>query len=188
MTTAQRWLVSLAVAALMAATSLLAGRLAPVSSPPPVMPSAPTPSVTTTSARPSPKPKPEPKPTFRPIRVAATAAGNELFGVEATKCPTCVSGSRVMYVGQGHGIVVPLRDIPRAGRRSLTIHYESDGARPLQVAVADQPVISLTLPGKASWIVPAQVTLTVDLPAGDSSIKLFHPDRPAPDLDQIVIR
>jgi hypothetical protein len=186
MRTTQRWLVSLAVAALLAAMSLLAGRLAPA---PPRAPSSspPVSASTLTTATPSRSPA-RPTPTFRPLRIAATAAGNELFGVEATDCPTCVSGSRVKYVGQGHGIVVPVRDIPRSGRRSLTIYYESDGARPLQVAVADNPVITLTLPGQGSWIVPARVELTVDLPAGDSTIKFFHPDKPAPDLDQIVIR
>jgi hypothetical protein len=190
MTATQRWLVSLVVALLVAATSLLAGRLVPAP-PPSALPPAPqTPSVSPTPS-PTPasrRPMPKPTPSFRTIRIAATAPGNELFGVEATDCPTCVSGSRVKYVGQGHGIVVPLRDIPRAGRRTLTIYYESDGPRPLQVAVADSPAVTLTVPGKDSWMVPARVDLTVQIPAGDSSIKLFHPDQPAPDLDQIVVR
>jgi hypothetical protein len=122
------------------------------------------------------------------MRIAATDSGNELFGVEATDCPTCVSGSRVKYVGQGHGIVVHLRDLPAAGRRSLTIWYESENARPLQIAVADNPVLTRTLPASGGWIVPARVELSVELPAGDSDIKLFHVDKPAPDLDQIEIR
>jgi hypothetical protein len=203
MSAAARWSVSLAVAVIVAAASLLAGRLAPAPQPSslPVPSAAPapspsqsrsfsrpaSPSTTQASRRPT-ATSSRTSPSFRPIRIAATAARNELFGVEATKCPTCASGSRVKYVGQGHGIVVPLRDIPSAGRRSLTIYYESDGTRPLQVAVADDPVVTLMLTGNDSWIVPAQVELTVDIPAGDSAIKLFHPDKPAPDLDQIIIR
>ena len=44
-------------------------------------------------------------------------------------------------------------------------------------------VISLRLPGKGSWIVPAEVSLPVDLPDGDSTIRLFHATEPAPDID-----
>jgi hypothetical protein len=192
MTPPARWGVSLTVAGLVATSSLLAGRLTPA--PPAARP--PTPAQSPSPSLPPYTPSPtvpssstaRPSPSFRPIKIAATAAGNRLFGVEPTDCPTCVSGSRVMYVGQGHGIVLHVRDIPAAGRRTLIIYYESDGARPLLVAVGDSPVVTLTLPGKGNWITPAQAKLSIDLPSGDSDIKLFHPDKPAPDLDQIVIR
>jgi len=192
---AHRWAVSAGITALVAASSLLAVRVVPAPRPeaatvsksalppsPVPSPSAPrrTASPTASSARPT--------PSFRAIRIAATAAGNQLFGVEPIACPTCVSGSRVQYVGQGHGIVVPLHDIPVAGRRTLIIYYESDGARPLQVVVADHPAVTLHLPGKDSWITPAQARLSIQIPAGDSKIRLFHADKPAPDLDEIVIR
>jgi len=207
MRTGARWGVSLAVGGLVAATSLLAGRLvtapAAVAEPPPApvassagpsVVASPQPSVSPSplkarrpASRPA-SPSGRPKPAFPQIRIAATAPGNRLFGVEATDCPTCASGSRVMYVGQGHGITVHVHDVPVAGRRSLTIYYESVDTRPLQIVVADSPVVTLTLPGGSSWITPAQAKIGIDLPAGDSDIKLFHPDKPAPDLDQIVIR
>ena len=182
MTRRQRWTISAIVAVLVAAGSLVAERPAP-------HPARPT--LAETSAPPrsaAPTASVRPAPTFRPIRVAATAAGNELFGVATIACPSCVSGSRVQYVGQGHGIVVHLRNIPVAGRYTLVIFYESDGARPLSVVVADHPAVTVTLPGQGSWITPAEFRMAIDLPAGASDLKLFHADRPAPDLDQIVIR
>jgi hypothetical protein len=189
MTRRQRWTISAIVAVLVAAGSLPAERPAPVAAPRPAPPvasaEATRPALPEAPARPR---SVRASPTFRPVRIAATAAGNELFGVAPIPCPSCVSGSRVQYVGQGHGIVVHLRNIPVAGRHTLVIFYESDGARPLSVVVADHPAVTVTLPGKGSWITPAEARLTIDLPAGASDIKLFHADRPAPDLDQIVVR
>jgi hypothetical protein len=204
MTPGARWGVSLTVGVLVGATSLVVRPVPAPPSPsalppsPPLSPSAPpSPSPAAAPVRPSPSViaspsrsatvSRRPSPSLRPIRVAATDSGNDLFGVEATACPTCASGSRVKYVGQGHGIVVHVRDVPAAGRRTLTIWYESEEARPLQVAVADNPVVTRTLPASGGWIVPARVRFPIDLPAGDSDLKLFHVDKPAPDLDQIQI-
>lgn len=124
---------------------------------------------------------------FPSIRIAATDAGNERYGAKAIACPTCASGSRVQYLGQGHALVVHVRDVRIAGARTLTIVYETQGARPLDVIINGGRTISLTLPGKDGWTTPAEVSLPIDLPVGDTVIRLFHAERPAPDIDQIVI-
>ena len=121
------------------------------------------------------------------IRIGAADPGNELHGVETIACPTCASGRRVQYVGQGHALVVHVRGVVGGGRRTLTIVFECHGTRPLDVIVNGAPTVSLTLTGRGGWTAPAQTTLPIDLPAGDSVIRLFHPTLPAPDLDQFVI-
>lgn len=161
-----------------------------------VLPSAPPspsarPAPSSPSPRPSPspsskKPKPKPKPTFERIRIAATDPGNEFFETENIDCPTCTSGSRVQYLGQHHAVIVNVRDVPVAGRRTMTIVYESDGPRPLDIAVNDDPTVTLKLAGAGDWVTPARTSIEIDLPAGDSKIKFFHAD-PAPDLDLIII-
>ena len=124
---------------------------------------------------------------FQTVRIAATDPANERFGVTPIACPTCASGSRMQYVGQGHALVVHVRNVRAAGRRTLTIVYETSGVRPLDLSVNGGTTISLRLPGKDSWTTPAEISLLVELPAGQTVIRLFHASLPAPDLDQIVI-
>ncbi|MFB9446662.1 hypothetical protein Dvina_23350 [Dactylosporangium vinaceum] len=174
----RRWLGASVVGLAVAATALVLPAVLPSASPMPYTAPSAVPSAASPAA--------PIHPTFPKLVVAAADPGNERHGVETTACPTCASGSRVQYVGQGHALVVPITS-PVAGRRTLTIVYESNGPRPLHVIVGDQPTVQLSLPGKGSWTEPARVELPIDLPAGDTVIRLFHPDRPAPDLDQLII-
>jgi hypothetical protein len=124
---------------------------------------------------------------FRPIRIDAADPDNIRHEVEVTQCPSCAAGSRVQYVGQGHSLTVPVRNVPVGGRRTLTIVYESDGPRPLDIILGDGRKVSRILPGAESWITPARAQWRIRLPAGDSKLTFFHPTSPAPDLDQIII-
>jgi hypothetical protein len=149
-----------------------------------------TPDATSTTTTPAATRSPVRKrtrPRFRPIRIDAADPRNGQYDTAIIKCPTCVSGSRVQYVGQTHAVVFRIRDVPVGGRRTMTIYYETQGPRPLDIVVNDDPKISLTLPGADSWIVPARTKVRIDLPAGDSDIRFFHAEHPAPDLDQIRI-
>jgi hypothetical protein len=174
-----------------AASSVLAPRLvpAPVAAPPTVRArSTGSPAVTRSAAATPSAVSSSPRPAFRAIRIAATDPANDLINVETIDCPTCASGSRVQYVGQGHALIVRIQGVPAPGRRSLVIVYETDGTRPLDVIVNGGDTVSLQLPGKGSWITPARYSLPIMLPAGDSEIKFFHASAPAPDLDQFLIK
>ncbi len=147
-------------------------------------PAAATGSPAATAASSSP---PRPAPTFTTIRIAAADPANDRYDVAVTPCPSCASGSRVQYLGQGHALVMHVRGVPVGGRRTLTIVYESGTPRTLYVGLnATNPVV-LNVPGTGSWIWPQEVAVPIDLPAGDSVLKFFNATDPAPDLDQIVI-
>ena len=126
-------------------------------------------------------------PAFRKIRIDAADPANETSGTAVTGCPLCASGRRVQYLGQGHYLIVHVRGVPVGGRRTLTIVYETAEPRPLDVAVNGEPARRLTLPGAGSWTAPARVSLSIDLPAGDSVLKFFRQEQAAPDLDQFLI-
>jgi hypothetical protein len=195
---ARRWWAVTVLAVAVAATSIVVPALVspgnlrdraaagqatapgPSASQPPAPAGTAPPASRTSIASPTP-------PAFQTVRIAATDPANERYGVAVIACPTCASGSRVQYLGQTHALVVHVRDIPVAGRRTLTIVYETQGTRPLDVIVNGGTTISLHLPGKNSWTTPAEVRVPVDLPAGPTIIRLFHNTQPAPDLDQIVI-
>jgi hypothetical protein len=163
--------------------------------PVPARTASPSPSATavrspSAAARPRPAPASSgsPRPAAAPFVVAATDRRNKRVGVSAIDCPTCASGSRIQYVGQGHALIVPLRVAGASGPRTLVITYESQGERPLDVLVNSGPVISLRLAGKDSWTTPAQVKVPITLSPGNNRITFFHATAPAPDLDRIEVR
>ena len=149
-------------------------------------PASPSGSATVSASAPPPTRTALPAATFRPVRIDAADPANRSSGVAVTDCPICASGRRVQYLGQGHWLIVTVR-VPGAGRRTLTIVYETAGARTLQVAVNGDPPLSLTLPGAGSWTSPARVSVPVQLPAGATEIKFYNDAEAAPDLDQILV-
>lgn len=118
------------------------------------------------------------------ITINATDPRNRLSGAEPTSCPSCLSGSRVRYLGQGNTLVVPV-SVPEAGPRTLAIIYTCDGIRRLQVSVAGGAPVLLTLSG-SGWEAPTRVVIPIDFPAGETEVEFFGTD-PAPDLDRIII-
>jgi hypothetical protein len=124
---------------------------------------------------------------FWPVRIAAADPANTRIGVLAIDCAKCSAGSRVQYLGQGHALIVYVRKVPVGSHRTLTIVYECAETRTLYVSVSGDRAVPLTLSGNGSWTSPARVSIPIDLPAGDTDIKFFNPDDPAPDLDQILI-
>jgi hypothetical protein len=121
------------------------------------------------------------------MRIAAGDPANTQIHTHVIDCVTCAAGSRVQYLGEGHTTVVNLRKVPVGGRRTMTVVYESDGPRTLDITVAGGPVISRTLSGAGDWVTPARVRIPITLPAGSSRIVFFNNQGPAPDLDQILI-
>jgi len=129
-----------------------------------------------------------PSAVLTPIRIAAASSGNDLFGTaEAVQCSTCMSGSRVRYIAGASGVVVNVHGVPSAGNRTMTVFYESDGPRTFEISVNNGAPVVRNLPGKGDWNTPASTTLTIVLPAGDSTIRFSNPTGNAPDLDEIVI-
>ncbi|GAA3641004.1 hypothetical protein GCM10022223_70310 [Kineosporia mesophila] len=123
------------------------------------------------------------------MTVNATDSGNTRADVQAVDCPTCAAGSRIAYLAGASGLTVPVNDVAVAGTRTLTILYESDGARDLYVSVnggADQQLAGLT--GRGDWETPAGTTLRITLEKGSNTLLFHNPVGPAPDLDQFSIR
>ena len=93
-------------------------------------------------------------------------------------------------LGQGHTLLVPVRDVPVAGRRTLTIVYTcacTDAPRTLDLRVNDDDPHSLPLRGAGNWEDPAKTRLTIRLDKGDNQIIFYNTMDPAPDLDRIEI-
>jgi hypothetical protein len=169
------------------ATATVTAPATPVTTPATSAPPATTPPSTPPTTPPPTRTAAPTKPPFRPITIDAADPDNDRYGIAVTDCPTCESGSRVQYLGQGHALVVHVRDVPAAGRRTLTIYYTSGETRELDVRVNGGKAVTLRLDGAGSWDIPVRTRLPIQLPAGDSEIMFLNPRDPAPDLDRITL-
>ncbi|GIF45655.1 hypothetical protein DFJ67_0711 [Asanoa ferruginea] len=146
----------------------------PPAAAPVVPPAASTPVVSPSIAR------------FVPITVEAEDPRNTLSGgAAATECATCRGGARVRYLCIDCRVTVRTT-VPVAGRRTVTIVYESDGYRTLKVSVNGAPARTWQVKG-ADWTTPHSFRFTADLPAGPLRLTLFNDESPAPDVDQVVV-
>jgi hypothetical protein len=162
----------------------------PAPTPTTLAPTPATPAPTSTTPKPTKPPKP-PKPTFKAMTINPWAKTWESSGIAVTECPMCASGKRVQYLGQGHYVIVRLKDVKVPGKRTMTIIYTcacDDDPRELDVSVNSDPVHTLSVKGAKSWDTPARVSLKVTLGKGANVIRFFNQEAPAPDLDQVLIR
>ncbi|NMO53161.1 hypothetical protein HH310_18430 [Actinoplanes sp. TBRC 11911] len=123
---------------------------------------------------------------FTPITIEAEDPRNTLSGGAATTtCGTCRGGGRVRYICLTCRVTVRTT-VPVAGRRTVTVAYETDGDRSLKVSVNGAPARTWQVRGSA-WTTPHSFRFTADLPAGPLRLSLYNDESPAPDVDQVVI-
>jgi hypothetical protein len=121
--------------------------------------------------------------------VEAEAAGNTIAGATRTStCAACSGGRKVGFIGNGAANYVTINGVSAstAGSKTLTISYLLSGTRSFSVSVnggADQQV-SLT---GTSFSTVATTTITVNLNAGNNSVKFHNDTAYAPDLDKISV-
>jgi alpha-galactosidase len=124
-----------------------------------------------------------------PVTVEAEAAGNTLAGAAAiATCSTCSGGAKVRFIGNGAANYETIGNVTAgsAGNHQLTITYEVDGTRTLDVSVNGGAPVAVPVTG-TSWSAPARTTVTVALAAGTNSLTFSNPSAYAPDLDQISV-
>ena len=76
--------------------------------------------------------------------------------------------------------------VDKAGSHTVDIYACVNGTRSLQIYVNDKKAKKVEVKGK-SFDYPVKVTTTLDLKAGNNTIKFGNPDGEAPDLDKFVI-
>ncbi|NLU77199.1 hypothetical protein HCA58_02080 [Micromonospora sp. HNM0581] len=143
---------------------------------------APTPPVAPSPAAASPDSSP-PAPSFSPVSVEAEDPGNLLSdGAAVVACGTCDGGARVRYVGR----VTAYLTTATAGRRTITVRYEVDGERGLQISINGAAPTSHRVSG-TGWGTPQTLRYTATVPAGRISMAFYNDAGPAPDIDKITI-
>jgi alpha-L-fucosidase len=124
-----------------------------------------------------------------PSTVEAEAAGNTFTGQAAVAtCAACSGGKKVKFIGSTSANTATVNNVnvAAAGSHQLTITYEVNGSRTVDLSVNGGATIAVTCTG-TSFDAPATTTVTVNLNAGNNSIKFFNNSAWAPDLDAVSV-
>ncbi|WP_168735464.1 DUF4832 domain-containing protein [Cohnella fermenti] len=120
----------------------------------------------------------------------AEASGNTLAGGAATSaCSTCSGGSKVGYVGNNAG-TLQFNGVSAsaAGTYTLTISYlNGDAARSAQMSVNGGAATAISFPNTGGWSTVGTVETSVQLNAGNNTIKWSNTGGWAPDFDRIQL-
>ncbi len=120
---------------------------------------------------------------FSAVTVQAEAPENQLSGgAQTVACALCSGGGRVRYLGR---VDVHLT-IPAAGRRTLTVVYEVDGSREVDISVNGGTPLVASLTG-TGWESPATTTFSVTIPAGQVTVGFYNVAGDCPDIDAVTV-
>lgn len=118
------------------------------------------------------------------------ADGNILSGTATRElCDWCSGGARVRRIGNKPFSYVTLSNVNvgASGNYIINIQYILLGSRSFFISVNNGDGIEVPLTGKG-WSIPATVSITVALKAGNNTIRFYNDNAYAPDLDRITVR
>ena len=119
----------------------------------------------------------------------AEASTNTLSGgAVIASCSTCSGGQKVGYVGNGGTLTFNNINVSSAGSYTLFIYYcDGDSGRTADMSVNGGAATAINFPGTGGWNTAAPYKITVNLNAGNNTIKFYNNSAYAPDIDRIVM-
>jgi len=145
----------------------------------------------------SPTATPTNTPTPTPTPYEAESSSNTLTGRAAVaSCSNCSGGQKVGYVGNGDGqgegtLQFNGINVASSGSYQITIYYLNgdSGNRTAQMSVNGGAATNVSFPSTGSWPNPnvGSVNVTVNLNAGNNTIRFSNPSAWAPDFDRITV-
>jgi alpha-L-fucosidase len=124
-----------------------------------------------------------------PSTIEAEASGNTLSGAAVvSSCSACSGGAKVRFIGNNSSNyeIVNNVNVATAGSHQLTITYEVNGTRTFDLSVNGGATIAVNCTG-TDFNSPATTTVSVNLNAGNNTIKFFNNSAYAPDLDAVSV-
>jgi alpha-L-fucosidase len=129
-------------------------------------------------------PPPPPSNTYE-----GEASGNTLSGAAVvSSCSACSGGAKVRFIGNSASnyVIVNNINVTTAGSHQVKIAYGVNGTRTFDLSVNGGATIAVNCTG-TDFNTPATTTVTVNLNAGNNTIKFFNNSAYAPDLDAITV-
>jgi hypothetical protein len=116
----------------------------------------------------------------------AEASANTRGGQAAVRSSASASGGALVgYVGNGTANYLQFNNI--TGGTSVRIYYASGVNRSVTVSVNGGTAVSVSTPSTGGWNTIGSVTVSLNLDAGNNTIRLGNPTGWAPDLDRLVV-
>jgi hypothetical protein len=166
-------------------TSAPSGQVAPPTTPPELVATPPG-TVSGLGVAPSPAVDPE---ATAPPPVSYEAEAAQLGGrAQAYQVDGASGGSAVRGIGMGEDGFVLFRDVDAetSGEHVLTLYYVDSRRGTARISVNDGQLVTVHFPSLGGAAV-GEVSLRVDLVAGDNTVWFGHNGNGAPDLDRIVV-
>lgn len=123
-----------------------------------------------------------------PSYEAESSANTLSGGAVVASCSGCSGGEKVGYVG--HGGTLQFNNIyeSTAGSYALTIYYcDGDSGRYAEMSVNGSPGSTLNFANTGGFNTVGSITVTVNLNAGDNTIKFYNDSDWTPDFDRITL-
>ncbi len=123
------------------------------------------------------------------VTYEAEAVGNTLTGGAAvSNGANCSGGKKVGYIGNNSG-TLQFNNVnaSTAGGYTMTIYYLSAEARSLTYSVNGGAGTTVSLNSSGGWETVASTARTVNLNAGNNTIKFYNATGWAPDIDRITV-
>ena len=122
---------------------------------------------------------------------AESSANTLAGGAAVVACTGCSGGSKVGSVGRNTG-TLQFNGVQAssAGTYTLTIYYlDGDAGRTAQMSVNGGAATTVTFHGTNdnNWNAVQNLTVSVQLNAGNNTIKFSNPSGPAADFDRIIV-
>ncbi|GHO70698.1 hypothetical protein KSC_095900 [Ktedonobacter sp. SOSP1-52] len=120
----------------------------------------------------------------------AEASGNTLTGqAAASSCANCSGGQKVGYVGNNSGTLQFNNiNVGSSGSYKLTIYYtDGDSGRSATISINGGSGTTLNFSGTGDWGNVGTYTVTINLNAGNNTIKFSNSSTWAPDFDRVTI-
>ena len=130
-----------------------------------------------------------PPPTGSNTSYEAEAPTNTLGGnATVVSCSVCSGGEKVGNLGNGGTLQFNNVNEASAGIYTLTIYYiDGDAGRPAYLSINGGSGVLLDFHGNGNWNQVQTMQVSVQLKAGNNTIKFFDPTDWSPDIDRIRV-
>lgn len=118
---------------------------------------------------------------------AESSANTLAGGAVIANSSSCSGGKKVGYIGNGGTLQFNGVSASAAGSYTMTIHYLTAETRSMSISVNNGTPMTVSFGSSGGWDVVGTKDVTINLNAGNNTIKFSNPSGWAPDIDRIVI-
>jgi hypothetical protein len=126
-------------------------------------------------------------PPLASVYVAAAAGNTVAGGATIASCPSCYSGKKVGFVGEGGTVTFNSVMVPTAGTYQVEIGYLDGSGRQADVSVNGGAAQTVQFTSTGSFDTLGFKTVPMQLQAGANTVEFSNPTAFAPDFNALIV-